>query len=101
MGRLRSPLECGRPSFRIGRRPAGRPARVPEIGEEYGEAAEAITGALGANPLKGNSHGWQDVERGFSDVIVTAALALATSSPDPEKALADRVQALLDRPDLS
>ncbi|MFI8092708.1 MazG-like family protein [Streptomyces sp. NPDC086080] len=77
-----------------GHRPTGRPARVLELGEEYGEAAEVITGALGANPLKGNSHRWQDVEKELkelSDVIVTAVLALATSSPDPEKALADRV----------
>ncbi len=65
-----------------------RPARVLELGEECGEAAEAITGALGANPLKGSSHRWQDVEKELkelSDVIVTAVLALATSSPDPER----------------
>ncbi|WP_413470722.1 MazG-like family protein [Streptomyces sp. C8S0] len=32
--------------------------RVLKIGEELGEAAEAITGVLGANPRKGNSHTW-------------------------------------------
>ncbi|MEU3745797.1 MULTISPECIES: MazG-like family protein [Streptomyces] len=71
--------------------------RVLKIGEEYGEAVEALTGALGANPRKGASHDWQDVEKELSDVIVTAAVALATIGPDPEKALADRVRGLLDR----
>ncbi|MGY5033542.1 hypothetical protein ACWC9U_22175 [Streptomyces sp. 900116325] len=36
----------------------------------------------------------------MSDVIVTAAVALATISPDPEKALAEHVQGLLARLDL-
>ncbi|MEU9623260.1 MULTISPECIES: MazG-like family protein [unclassified Streptomyces] len=71
--------------------------RVLKISEEAGEVAEAVTGALGANPRKGDSHSWQDVEKELSDVIVTAAVALATISSDPEKALADRVRGLLDR----
>ncbi|MER6099920.1 hypothetical protein ABT154_29495 [Streptomyces sp. NPDC001728] len=37
----------------------------------------------------------------LSDVLVAAALALPSGSPDPQKALPDRVQALLDRLDLS
>ncbi|WP_314617025.1 MazG-like family protein [Streptomyces stackebrandtii] len=71
--------------------------RVLKIGEELGEASEAVTGALGANPRKGASHGWSDVEKELSNVIVTAAVALATISPDPEKALDARVRALLER----
>ncbi|MFF2963748.1 MazG-like family protein [Streptomyces sp. NPDC057963] len=71
--------------------------RVLKITEEAGEVAEAVTGALGANPRKGDSHSWQDVEKELGDVIVTAAVALATISSDPEKALADRVRGLLDR----
>ncbi|MFF9510603.1 MazG-like family protein [Streptomyces sp. NPDC014724] len=74
--------------------------RVLKIAEEVGEVSEAVTGALGANPRKGDSHGWSDVEKELSDVIVTAAVALATISPDPEKALAERVQGLLARLDL-
>ncbi|MCX4986910.1 MazG-like family protein [Streptomyces sp. NBC_00572] len=75
--------------------------RVLKIGEELGEAAEAITGVLGANPRKGNSHTWQDVEKELSDVIVTAMVALATITPEAEKVLDARVQGLLDRLDLS
>ncbi|MBT2453218.1 MULTISPECIES: MazG-like family protein [unclassified Streptomyces] len=71
--------------------------RVLKIGEEFGEAAEAITGALGANPRKGNSHTWQDVEKELSDVIVTAMVALATITPEAEKVLDARVQGLLER----
>lgn len=71
--------------------------RVLKIGEEFGEAAEAITGALGANPRKGNSHSWQDVEKELSDVIVTAMVALATITPEAEKVLDARVQGLLER----
>ncbi|MEU2243819.1 hypothetical protein ABZ572_30930 [Streptomyces sp. NPDC018338] len=37
------------------------------------------------------------MEKELSDVIVTAAVALATISPDPEKALDARVRALLER----
>ncbi|MFD4762272.1 hypothetical protein ACFWOJ_26425 [Streptomyces sp. NPDC058439] len=40
---------------------------------------------------------WRLVEKELSDVIVTAAVALATISPDPEKALAGHVQGLLAR----
>ncbi|MEU0664137.1 MazG-like family protein [Streptomyces lavendulocolor] len=71
--------------------------RVLKIGEEFGEAAEAITGALGANPRKGNSHTWQDVEKELSDVIVTAMVALATITPEAEKVLDARVHGLLER----
>ncbi|MEU3690670.1 MazG-like family protein [Streptomyces narbonensis] len=37
--------------------------RVLKIGEAYGEAVEALTGALGANPRKGASHDWSHVEK--------------------------------------
>lgn len=72
--------------------------RVLKIGEEYGEVAEALHGALGANPRKGAaSHTWQDVEKELSDVIVTAMVALATITPDAQKALDERLQHLVDR----
>ncbi|GGX37856.1 MazG-like family protein [Streptomyces chryseus] len=71
--------------------------RVLKIGEEFGEAAEAITGALGANPRKGNSHTWQDVEKELADVIVTSMVALATITPDAEKVLEHRVAHLVQR----
>ncbi|MFD3998391.1 MazG-like family protein [Streptomyces sp. NPDC058583] len=56
--------------------------RVIKIQEELGEVAEAVHGALGANPRKGASHGWGDVAKELADVIVTAAVALDTVSGD-------------------
>ncbi|MEW2633315.1 MazG-like family protein [Streptomyces sp. NPDC048389] len=75
--------------------------RVLKISEEVGEAAEAITGALGANPRKGSSHTWEDVEKELSDVIVTAMVALSTITPEAEKVLNARVQRLQERLGLS
>ncbi|MFF9915083.1 MazG-like family protein [Streptomyces sp. NPDC013457] len=75
--------------------------RVLKIGEEFGEAAEAITGALGANPRKDNSHTWEDVAKELCDVIVTAQVALLTINPEAEKVLDARVQRLLERLNLS
>lgn len=71
--------------------------RVLKISEEVGEVAEALHGALGANPRKGASHTWEDVEKELSDVIVTAMVALATITPDAEKVLDARVQHLVHR----
>ncbi|MGW3949649.1 MazG-like family protein [Streptomyces sp. NPDC004752] len=71
--------------------------RVLKIGEEYGEVAEALHGALGANPRKGHSHTWPDVEKELTDVIVTAMVALATIAPDPQHVFQERLDALVDR----
>ncbi|MGW1291163.1 MazG-like family protein [Streptomyces sp. NPDC002586] len=71
--------------------------RVLKIGEEYGEVAQALHGALGANPRKGASHTWEDVEKELSDVIVTAMVALTTINPDAEKVLDGRLQHLVER----
>ncbi|MCM2392909.1 MazG-like family protein [Streptomyces albipurpureus] len=71
--------------------------RVLKIGEEYGEVAQALHGALGANPRKGFSHTWQDVEKELCDVIVTSMVALATITPDGEKLLDDRLRHLVAR----
>ncbi|MFE0137955.1 hypothetical protein ACFWY6_41340, partial [Streptomyces sp. NPDC059037] len=54
--------------------------RVLKISEELGEVAEALHGALGANPRKGPSHDWGDVAKELADVIVTAMVALDTMS---------------------
>ncbi|MFG2406859.1 MazG-like family protein [Streptomyces brevispora] len=74
-----------------------RVLRVLKIGEEFGEAAQALTGVLGANPRKGKSHTWQDVEKELSDVIVTAMVALSTITSDAPKVLDARVRQLVDR----
>ena len=72
--------------------------RVLKIGEEFGEVAEAMHGAAGANPRKGASHTHDDVVKELCDVIVTSMVALGTWAPeDAEKLLDDRLQHLVDR----
>ncbi|OIJ88494.1 MazG-like family protein [Streptomyces colonosanans] len=71
--------------------------RVLKIGEEFGEVAEAVHGALGANPRKGASHTWDDVNKELCDVIVTAMVALSTCTPDPERALSEHLDHLVRR----
>ncbi|MEU5834436.1 MazG-like family protein [Streptomyces diacarni] len=72
--------------------------RVLKIGEEYGEVAEALHGALGANPRKGASHSWEDVDKELCDVIVTAMVALATCAPqDAPRLLEERLRHLVGR----
>ncbi|MFJ6717343.1 MazG-like family protein [Streptomyces sp. NPDC091259] len=56
--------------------------QILKIGEEFGEAAQAVIGAKGSNPRKGDSHTWDDVEAEVADVIVTAMVALARLRPD-------------------
>lgn len=56
--------------------------QVLKIGEEFGEAAQAVIGARGTNPRKGYSHGWQDVQAEVADTAVTALVALARMRPD-------------------
>ncbi|MHB9861229.1 MazG-like family protein [Streptomyces sp. YIM S03343] len=71
--------------------------RVLKIGEEYGEVAEALHGALGANPRKGHSHTWPDVQKELVDVIVTSMVALATIAPDAGHVFQERLDALVAR----
>ncbi|MGW3498161.1 MazG-like family protein [Streptomyces sp. NPDC001020] len=71
--------------------------RVLKIGEEFGEVAEAVHGAMGANPRKGHSHDWADVQKELCDVIVTAMVALDTIAPDARRALEERLDALVVR----
>lgn len=71
--------------------------RVLKIGEEYGEVAEALHGVLGANPRKGRSHAWPDVQRELVDVIVASMVALATIAPDAGQVFQERLDALVAR----
>lgn len=66
--------------------------QVLKIGEEFGEAAQAVIGARGTNPRKGNSHTWSDVEAEVADVIVTAMVALARMRPDAPAFLAGHLR---------
>ncbi len=66
--------------------------RVLKISEELGEVAEALHGALGANPRKGASHDWGDVAKELADVIVTAMVALDSVSGDGATVVEQQLQ---------
>ena len=63
------------------------PMRVLKITEEAGEAAAALIGVTGQNPRKGHSHTDADLAAELCDVMITAAVALASVVPDPERVL--------------
>ncbi|MFH8221732.1 MazG-like family protein [Streptomyces sp. NPDC018057] len=94
VGRLRQWLD----DEAAGAAPADvRLLRVLKIGEELGEVAEALHGALGTNPRKGHSHDWDDVQTELVDVIVTSMVALATITPDANQVFRDRLDTLVER----
>lgn len=70
---------------------AVRMLRVLKLSEEVGETTQAVIGVLGANPRKGVTHTWRDVEYELCDVIVTAMVALATLNPDARSVFAERL----------
>jgi hypothetical protein len=58
--------------------------QVLKIGEEFGEAAQALIGVTGVSPRKGTSHTWDDVTAEICDVIVTSMVTLhRLGVPDP------------------
>ncbi|MCX4609348.1 MazG-like family protein [Streptomyces mirabilis] len=71
--------------------------RVLKIGEEFGEVAEALHGAMRANPRKGASHTWDDVHKELVDVAITSLIALASLTPDAQKIFDERLQRIADR----
>ncbi|CAL9296965.1 MazG-like family protein [Streptomyces sp. SudanB25_2051] len=71
--------------------------RVLKIVEEAGEVAEAVHGAYGSNPRKGNSHTWDDVQAELCDVILTGMVALKTITPHAEKVFNEHVGRIADR----
>ncbi|MFE2923892.1 MazG-like family protein [Streptomyces goshikiensis] len=56
--------------------------QVLKIGEEFGEAAQAVIGVHGTNPRKGFSHSWDDVQSEVADTAITALITLARMRPD-------------------
>ncbi|MFJ3860400.1 MazG-like family protein [Streptomyces sp. NPDC090085] len=66
--------------------------QVLKIGEEFGEAAQAVIGAKGTNPRKGTSHTWEDVHDEVADVAITALVALARMRPDAPAYFADQLR---------
>lgn len=71
--------------------------RVLKIGEEFGEVAEAVHGAMAANPRKGESHTWEDVNKELCDVAITSLIALASLAPDAQKLFEARLQHIAER----
>ncbi|MER7465662.1 MazG-like family protein [Streptomyces sp. NPDC097981] len=71
--------------------------QILKIGEEFGEAAQAVIGVKGTNPRKGDSHTWDDVEAEVADVIVTAMVALARMRPDAPAFFAEHLRMKSDR----
>ncbi|MEU9125247.1 MazG-like family protein [Streptomyces sp. NPDC048506] len=68
--------------------------QVLKIAEETGEASQAVIGARGTNPRKGESHTWQDVHAEVADVVITGMVALARMRPDDaEQYLRDQLAA--------
>lgn len=56
--------------------------QVLKIGEEFGEAAQAVIGVRGTNPRKGVSHAWTDVQAEVADTVITGLVTLARMRPD-------------------
>ncbi|MCX5174295.1 MazG-like family protein [Streptomyces virginiae] len=59
-----------------------RTLQVLKIGEEFGEAAQAVIGVHGTNPRKGTSHSWDDVQAEVADTAITALVTLARMRPN-------------------
>jgi NTP pyrophosphatase (non-canonical NTP hydrolase) len=68
-----------------------------KLSEEVGEVAQAAMGAAAANPRKGNSHTWEDVQHELCDVILSSMVALATLTPDAGKVFEERLGVVADR----
>jgi hypothetical protein len=55
--------------------------RLSKITEEAGEVAGAIQGVYGANPRKGRTHTWDDVDSEVCDVVITGLVTLVAERP--------------------
>ncbi|WP_030751682.1 MazG-like family protein [Streptomyces griseus] len=71
--------------------------RVLKLSEEVGETAQAVIGATGLNPRKGDSHTWEDVEAELCDVVITAMVALRTLTPDAPDVFARHLRRVAER----
>ncbi|WAU80003.1 MazG-like family protein [Streptomyces sp. Qhu-G9] len=71
--------------------------RMLKLSEEVGEVAEAVIGVTGQNPRKGTSHTWDDVRSELCDVIITAAVALRTLTPEAREVFTTHLARVTDR----
>ncbi|MGX1483401.1 NTP pyrophosphatase (non-canonical NTP hydrolase) [Streptomyces griseus] len=72
--------------------------RLLKLSEESGEVAQAWIGTTGQNPRKGITHSVEDVADELCDVIVTAAVALASLVDDPAGHLDTKLARIAARP---
>ncbi|NWF25277.1 hypothetical protein HW130_03190 [Streptomyces sp. PKU-EA00015] len=80
-----------------GRSDAEITLRLLKITEEAGEAAAAWIGVQGQNPRKGVTHIHPDVQDELCDVILTAAVALASIVGNPQDVLDAKLRKVADR----
>lgn len=71
--------------------------RILKVTEEAGEVAAAYLGMHGQNPRKGITHKAADVQGELCDVILAAAVALASITGDPETVLNAKLRKVADR----
>ncbi|GHF58691.1 hypothetical protein GCM10010218_45010 [Streptomyces mashuensis] len=71
--------------------------QILKIAEEAGETAQAVIGAMGANPRKGFSHTWDNVQAEVCDVIVTAMVALHRLTPEAPQVFARHLAGVAER----
>ncbi|MFE9736150.1 MazG-like family protein [Streptomyces sp. NPDC005863] len=74
-----------------GRSDAEVSLRILKLTEEAGEVAQAWIGVQGQNPRKGITHAHPDVQDELCDVIVTAAVALASIVGNPDYVLGQKL----------
>ena len=72
--------------------------RILKLAEEVGEVAQAWIGVTGQNPRKGVTHTHPQVQDELCDVIVTAAVALASLIDNPDYVLDQKLAAIAARP---
>ncbi|GGU52305.1 hypothetical protein GCM10010274_46520 [Streptomyces lavendofoliae] len=80
-----------------GRSPHEIAVRILKVTEEAGEVASAYIGMTGQNPRKGITHSRADVEAELCDVIITAAVALASLTDQPAAVLDAKLAKVADR----
>lgn len=80
-----------------GRSDAEISLRILKLTEEAGEVAQAWIGVQGQNPRKGVTHTMVDVQDELCDVIVTAAVALASLIGNPGYVLDEKLAMIAAR----
>lgn len=71
--------------------------RLLKLTEEVGEVAQAWIGVTGQNPRKGVTHTMPQVQDELCDVIVTAAVALASIVGNPDYVLNQKLAKIAAR----